>query len=115
MIAIKRAYEPPNPDDGLRFLVDGLWPRGVTRELVELEGWLKELAPSRELRHWFGHEPTRWVEFQARYFAELDAKPQGWAPLVEALRQGPVTLVFAARDLTHNNAAALKSYLESKV
>jgi len=115
VIAIKRAYEPPAPDDGQRFLVDGLWPRGVARESLKLDGWLKELAPSAPLRRWFGHDPARWARFQRRYFAELDAKPWAWAPLVEAARRGPVTLVFAARDATHSNAAALRTYLQSRL
>lgn len=115
MIKVKRVYEPPEPDDGPCFLVDRLWPRGVKREALELNGWLRELAPSDELRRWFGHDPARWEAFQHRYFAELDAKPGVWEPLLEAARQGNVTLLYAARDAEHNNAVALKAYLEEKL
>ena len=115
MIRIKRAYEEAAPEDGRRFLVDRLWPRGIKKEALPLDGWLKEVAPSDELRRWFGHEPERWAEFQRRYAAELDAQPESWQPLLEAARQGDVTLVYAARDEEHNNAAALRSYLEKKL
>src|SRR5690606_1757909 len=115
MIHIKRAYEEAAPEDGRRFLVDRLWPRGIKKEALPLDGWLKEVAPSDELRRWFGHEPERWAEFQRRYAAELDAQPESWQPLLEAARQGDVTLVYAARDEEHNNAAALRSYLEKKL
>lgn len=114
MIHIKRAYEEAAPEDGRRFLVDRLWPRGIKKEALPLDGWLKEVAPSDELRRWFGHEPERWAEFQRRYAAELDAQPKSWQPLLQAARQGDVTLVYAARDEEHNNAAALRSYLEKK-
>lgn len=115
MIKIKRAYEEAAPEDGRRFLVDRLWPRGVKKEALPLDGWLKEVAPSDELRHWFGHEPERWAEFQQRYTAELDAQPESWQPLLEAARQGDVTLLYAARDEVHNNAVALRSYLEKRL
>ncbi len=114
MIRIKRAYDPPEPGDGQRFLVDRLWPRGVKKEDLHLDGWLKEVAPSDALRRWFGHDPAKWEEFQERYFAELDEKPQAWLPLLEAARQGDITLVYGARDPLHNNAVALKAYLERK-
>ncbi|MEJ5247359.1 DUF488 domain-containing protein [Caldilinea sp.] len=113
MIYIKRAYEPAQPEDGRRYLVDRLWPRGIKREALRLDGWLPETAPSDALRRWFGHDPAKWDEFQTRYFAELDAKPQAWQPLMEAAQQGDVTLVYAARDSLHNNAVALKRYLEN--
>lgn len=112
MIQVKRAYESVEKDDGLRFLVDHLWPRGVKKEALHAKAWLKEVSPSNRLRDWFGHEPEKWKEFQRRYFAELDAKPETWQPLVEAARHGDITLVFGARDIEHNNAVALKSYLE---
>lgn len=115
MIQTKRAYEPPDPGDGRRFLVDRLWPRGVRKEALALDAWLKDVAPSDELRRWFGHDPAKWEAFQERYFAELDEKPQVWQPLVEAARQGDVTLVYGARDPQHNNAVALKTYLEHKL
>ncbi len=113
MIYIKRAYEPAQPEDGKRYLVDRLWPRGLKREALRLDGWLPEAAPSDALRRWFAHDPAKWDEFQTHYFAELDAKPQAWQPLMEAAQQGDVTLVYASRDSLHNNAVALKRYLEN--
>ncbi len=115
MIKVKRVYEPPAPDDGKRFLVDRLWPRGVKKEALRLDGWLKEVAPSDELRRWFGHDPARWEEFQRRYFAELEAKPEAWQPLLEAARAGNVTLLFSAQDEEHSNAVALKAFLEARL
>ncbi len=114
-IRVKRVYEPAAPDDGYRFLVDRLWPRGVKREALSLDGWLKDVAPSDELRRWFGHDPARWDEFQRRYFAELDGKPQTWQPILEVAQRGNVTLLFSAHDTEHNNAVVLKSYLEARV
>ena len=113
-IRVKRVYEPPAPDDGKRFLVDRLWPRGLRKEALRLDGWLKELAPSDELRRWFGHDPAKWEEFRRRYFLELQARPEAWRPLRKAAREGTVTLLFSARDGEHNNAVALKSFLEGK-
>ncbi|MEW5939553.1 MAG: DUF488 domain-containing protein [Chloroflexota bacterium] len=112
MIKIKRVYDPPSPDDGLRFLVDRLHPRGVRKDALHIEAWLKDSAPSGALRKWFHQDASRWDEFCKRYFAELDSNPEAWRPLLEAARKGNVTLLFAARDLEHNNAAALKIYLE---
>lgn len=114
-IRLKRVYEPAEPSDGERFLVDRLWPRGLKKEALQLAGWLREVAPSDALRRWFGHDPQRWQEFQRRYFAELDAKPDAWAPLVEAARKGRLTLLYSARDAEHNNAVALRAYLEAKL
>lgn len=111
-IAVRRAYDPPGAGEGRRFLVDRLWPRGVTKDALRLEAWAKEAAPSDALRRWFGHDPGRWEEFQQRYFAELDAHPASWRPLWEAARHGPVALIFGARDAGRNNAVALKRYLE---
>ncbi len=111
-IRLKRAYDAPEISDGPRFLVDRLWPRGVKKEVLKLDGWLKELAPSDELRRWFGHDPAKWQEFQSRYERELDGKPEVWLPLLEAARQGKITLIYGARDDQHNNAVALKAYLE---
>lgn len=113
MIRTKRAYDPPAPQDGARFLVDRLWPRGRRKEDARIDAWLRDLAPSDALRRWFGHDPKRWAEFKRRYFAELDRKPHALRPLLEAARKGPVTLVFGARDVDHNNAVALKEYLEA--
>jgi uncharacterized protein YeaO (DUF488 family) len=111
-IQLKRAYEPASSSDGARVLVDRLWPRGLAKERLPLDGWTKELAPSTELRTWFAHTPSRWAEFKARYFRELDAQPEATTLLLELSRQGKLTLVFSAKDLEHNNAAALKEYLE---
>ena len=108
---LKRAYDSPGTEDGARFLVDRLWPRGKKKEALKIEGWIKEAAPSDALRHEFHDHPEKWDDFRKRYFKELDAKPESWRPLVEAARKGPVTLVYAARDTVHNNAAALAEYL----
>jgi uncharacterized protein YeaO (DUF488 family) len=112
MIRVKRAYEAPTADDGARFLVDRLWPRGVKKEALKVKDWLREVSPSNELRKRFGHEPARWKEFQRCYFAELDKNPQAWQPLLEAAQAGDVTLIFSARDTERNNAVALKKYLD---
>jgi uncharacterized protein YeaO (DUF488 family) len=114
MIRVKRVYEPPEAADGRRFLVERLWPRGLRKAALPLDGWLKDVAPSAELRRWFGHDPARWPEFRRRYAAELDADPEAWRPLLAADRQGTVTLLFSARDTEHNNAVALKDYLEAR-
>lgn len=111
MVRIKRIYEEPGPADGRRLLVDRLWPRGVSREKARLDGWLKEIAPSDELRSWFAHDPSRWLEFQKRYREELKVQSR----LVEELRaqaaREPVTLLYAARDPEHNNAVVLRGVL----
>jgi uncharacterized protein YeaO (DUF488 family) len=112
MIKTKRAYEPSAPDDGPRYLVDRLWPRGVKKEALELAGWLKEISPSDDLRREFHHEPEKWDEFRRGYFAELDARRDDLQPIRDAAQHGDVTLVYAARDEEHNNAVALKEYLE---
>ncbi len=110
-IHLKRAYEPPAPADGQRFLVERLWPRGVRKADLRLDGWLKDGAPSPRLRQWFSHDPQKWPEFKRRYFAELRVKKTALAPLREASRRGPVTLVYGARDTEHNAAVALREYL----
>lgn len=115
MIRVKRVYEQPSPEDGKRFLVDRLWPRGAKKEELQLDGWLKEVAPSNALRKWFSHDPGRWEEFRRRYFAELEAKPALWRPLLEAAREGDVTLLFSAKDEVHNNSVALKAFLEERL
>jgi uncharacterized protein YeaO (DUF488 family) len=114
-IQIRRVYEPPTPDDGARLLVDRLWPRGVKKEKLQLAGWLKEVAPRDSLRQWFDHDAAKWEEFKRRYFAELEQNPQAWQPIVQAARRGRVTLLFAAKDLEHNNAVALKAFLDRKL
>ncbi|MAM36929.1 MAG: DUF488 domain-containing protein [Paracoccus sp. (in: a-proteobacteria)] len=111
-IWLKRAYEAPAPSDGQRILVDRLWPRGVSKEELHLDDWMKEIAPSDALRDWFGHDPAKWKEFQTRYAKELDKNGDAVAPLKQRLDKGRVTLVFAAKDEAHNNAVALKAYLE---
>ncbi len=112
MILVKRVYEATDPADGARFLVDRLWPRGVKKEQLHLDDWLKELAPSDELRQWFGHDPEKWDEFRQRYHAELDGKQAEVRQLLSAARQGNVTLLFSAHDAEHNNAVALREYLQ---
>jgi uncharacterized protein YeaO (DUF488 family) len=110
-IQIKRVYETAAKSDGQRFLVDRLWPRGVKKESLRLDGWLKEVAPSDKLRKWFKHDPAKWEEFQKRYRAELKARPERCRPLLEAVDAGSFTLLFSAHDLEHNNAVVLKEFL----
>ncbi len=112
MIKTKRAYEPASPDDGRRFLVDQFWPRGVRREALRLEVWLKDAAPSASLCKWFGHDPSRWEEFQRRYRAELADHPDVLRPLLDAAREEDITLVYGARDEQHNQAGVLRQVLE---
>lgn len=114
MIQLRRVYESPAPGKGQRFLVERLWPRGLKKESLALDGWLKEVAPSDALRRWFAHDPARWAEFQRRYRAELDDQPEAWRPLLQAARRGQVTLLYSARDTERNSAVALKAYLEEK-
>nr|WP_220789870.1 DUF488 domain-containing protein [Gluconacetobacter johannae] len=108
---VRRIYDPPDPDDGARVLVDRLWPRGVGKDRAHLTLWLKEIAPSGELRKWFGHDPARWNDFQQRYRAELDANPSAVDRIVTLAGQGPVTLLYAAKDTQHNEAVVLAAYL----
>ena len=110
-ISLKRVYDVPSETDGLRILVERLWPRGLSKDKASLHHWLKEIAPSPELRRWYGHRPARWAEFQARYHAELDANANLVRTLQTLCDTGPVTFVFAARDSERNSAAALKRYL----
>jgi uncharacterized protein YeaO (DUF488 family) len=112
MIRVKRVYEPPAPDDGRRFLVDRLWPRGLKRDNLGLDGWPREVAPSDELRHWYGHDPVKWDEFRRRYGVELDEHPEAWRPLLAAAQRGDITLLYSTRELQLNNAVALQAYLE---
>jgi len=112
-IRIKRAYRAARQSDGHRVLVDGIWPRGVTKDRLRVAGWARDLAPSPELRSWFGHDPAKWDEFRRRYARELDDRHEAVAAFCASLRQSPVTLVYAAKDEAHNNAIALKTYLES--
>ncbi len=110
----KRIHDPAGPGDGRRVLVDRLWPRGLKKADAAIDEWLHEVAPSAELRRWFGHDPARWEEFVRRYHAELDARPETAQPLIEAARRQTVTLCFGARDRERNNAVALKSWLEGR-
>ncbi len=114
-IDLKRAYDAPAEADGLRVLVDRVWPRGVSKEKANLDDWVREVAPSSELRKWFGHDPEKWPEFRTRYFRELDEKKELIDSLLQKIRQGRVTLVFGARDEIHNNAVALKEYLQKRL
>ena len=111
ILQVKRAYEQPSLDDGVRILVDRLWPRGLPKARASIDLWLKDIAPSARLRRWFNHDPTRWTEFTLRYAQELDAKRPAVAALVGAMKRGPITLLFGARDERHNNAVALHKYL----
>jgi uncharacterized protein YeaO (DUF488 family) len=115
MINLKRAYDEANSTDGSRYLVERLWPRGVKKVSLKIDGWLKTAAPSTELRQWFNHEIPKWSEFRRRYFTELNAHPEAWQPLVEAARRGTVTLIYSSHDTEHNNAVALKEFVEKKI
>lgn len=115
MIEVARVYDVPTGRAGRRYLVERLWPRGMRKDALRLDGWLREVAPSHELRRWFGHDPSRWQEFRRRYFAELDARPEAWEPLRAAAEQGDVVLLFSARDTEHNNAVALRDYLRDRL
>jgi uncharacterized protein YeaO (DUF488 family) len=112
IIGVRRVYDAPRSDDGDRYLIDRFWPRAVKKKDLRITAWLKEVAPRNDLRRWFGHDPAKWEECQRRYFAELDGKAEALAPIREASQRGRVTLVYAARDTEHNNAVALKRYLE---
>jgi uncharacterized protein YeaO (DUF488 family) len=114
MIKLKRAYESPSPDDGFRVLVERLWPRGVTKEKAQLDLWLKDVAPSAELRKWYSHDVAKWSEFQMRYRAELEKNEELVKLLQERSVAGNVTLVYAARDEEHNSASVLKKFLDSR-
>lgn len=113
-IQIKRAYDDPSDDAGTRILVDRLWPRGVSKEEARIDFWPKEVAPSNELRKWYGHDPERWEDFKERYFAELDEGPEGLEELLERVREGPVTFVYSSKERRFNNARALREYVESR-
>jgi len=114
MIVLKRVYEPASPKDGVRILVERLWPRGVKKSSLHLEQWAKEVAPSETLRKWFHHDPARWQEFERRYFRELDENEEIWRPLLAESRKGRVTLIYSSHDREHNNAVALKEYLQRR-
>ncbi len=114
MIQVKRTYDAPARGDGRRILVERLWPRGVKKEALAADAWMKEVAPSTELRKWFDHRVERWEEFQRRYRDELDANPDGWKPILDASRSGAVTLLYSAHDTLHNGALVLRDYLSER-
>jgi uncharacterized protein YeaO (DUF488 family) len=113
VINVKRVYETPLPEDGLRVLVDRLWPRGLTKEKARIDLWLKDIAPSNELRRWYAHDPEKWAEFRKRYFEELQDQSKAVQTVLDLLRQGSVTLLYSSKELHINNAFALKEYLKS--
>jgi uncharacterized protein YeaO (DUF488 family) len=112
MLKLKRVYEKTEKSDGTRFLVERLWPRGIRKESLKMKAWLKEVAPSPELRKWFAHDPQKWTEFKKRYRAELASTPEPWQPILDAAEHGNVTLLYSARDPEHNSALLLKDFLE---
>jgi uncharacterized protein YeaO (DUF488 family) len=114
MVTLKRAYDPVAATDGKRLLVERLWPRGLSKDALKLNGWIREVAPTTELRKWFGHDPAKWRQFRIRYFRELDSQPESWRSIVSLARRGTVTLVYSSHDEEHNNAVALREYLQLK-
>ena len=114
MIQVKRTYEPQAPGDGQRILVERLWPRGLKKEALAADAWMKDVAPSTALRKWFGHRVERWDEFRRRYEQELERNPSAWEPLLAASRRGTVTLLYSAHDTAHNGALVLRDYLAAR-
>lgn len=114
LIRTKRVYESPSPEDGIRILVDRLWPRGLKKETLRLDDWLKEIAPSDLLRRWFNHDPSRWEDFKQEYWKELNGKPELCRRIINQTGSGAVTLLHAAKDSEHNNAVALAIYLRNQ-
>ena len=115
MIRLKRVYDRQESEDGPRYLVDRLWPRGMKKDDLPLDGWLKDVAPSAALRRWFGHDPGRWAEFCHRYYVELTENADAWRLLLEMARKQDITLLFSAHDMEYNNAVALRSFLEERL
>jgi len=115
MIQTKRVYEPHAATDGSRFLVERLWPRGIAKAALEMDAWLKDVAPSTELRRWFNHDPDRWAEFKRRYRSELTANPDTWKTILTKARRGRVTLLYSAHDIEHNNAVVLRDFLNVRL
>lgn len=113
-IHVKRAYDKPTANDGCRVLVDRLWPRGLSRQEARIDEWLRDVAPSKRLRQWFGHDPERWSEFRRRYFRELDQHTEAVRRLAARAQRRRVTLIYSAKDEQHNNAAALAAYLRQR-
>jgi len=114
-IQVKRVYEEASPQDGARFLVDGLWPRGVSKSALKGVEWVKEIAPSGDLRKWYGHDPEKWREFQRRYRAELTKKGEAWKPLLAGVKKGAVTLLTATHDVDISHAMVLRDFLRRKM
>ena len=115
MITVKRVYDPVSRNDGTRFLVERLWPRGVSKAKLRDVVWIKEVGPSTELRKWFGHDPDKWNEFRRRYHRELNSRPEAWRPILSKARRGKVTLLYSSHDTEHNNAVALQEFLRKKL
>ena len=115
MLKIKRVYERAEAGDGVRFLVERLWPRGMKKEELKMKAWLKQVAPSPSLRSWYGHDPAKWEEFRQRYRKELESNPEAWTPILEEARRGDVTLLYSARNTEHNSARLLKEFLEEEM
>ncbi len=113
MVKIKRVYDAPSHDDGKRILVDRLWPRGLKKEEARVDEWMKEIAPSTELRQWFGHDPDKWGEFKKRFFKELRGRQDLTDSIINAAREGTVTLLYGSKEEHYNNAVALKEYIDS--
>lgn len=114
-IRAKRVYEPYSPDDGTRVLVERLWPRGMTRERLHADSWLREIAPTAELRTWYAHDVAKWPKFVTRYTVQLDTQPDLVESLLQMARHGPLTLLYAARDTEHNSALVLLNYLKDRL
>ncbi|HJT68625.1 MAG TPA: DUF488 domain-containing protein [Terriglobales bacterium] len=115
MVTLKRVYDKPESADGKRFLIERLWPRGVNKTSLKFDAWIKDAGPSTELRKWFRHDPEKWIEFRRRYFAELNARPKVLESITKAAAEGNVTLLYSSHDTQHNNAVALKEYLEGRM
>jgi uncharacterized protein YeaO (DUF488 family) len=114
MIKIKRIYDPPAAGDGFRILVDRLWPRGLTKEKAKVDLWMRDIAPSNELRKWYGHDPDKWTEFKKKYFKEIEEKKEEFGLLRKKAREGMITFLFSSKEEKLNNAAALKEFVERK-
>lgn len=112
MLRIKRIYDLPTSEDGIRILVDSLWPRGLSKEKVKIDLWLKDIAPSHELRKWFSHDPQKWGDFKKKYFRELDQKRELVDLIIQKSKRGNVTLLYGAKDEKFNNAVALREFIE---
>lgn len=115
MIRVKRIYDPPSADDGFRILVDRLWPRGLNKSRAKVDLWLKDIAPSNELRRWYGHDPKKWTEFKKRYFKEIEGRDEELEVIINRGKGGTVTFLFSSKEEKLNNAAALKEFVQTKL